>query len=130
MAEKTPIDPGWAWAKKYRISQAVRVGQVLYISGQVAYDANGQVVGRGDMKEQARQAFCNIRHLLEKTGATMDDVVKITAYLTDISRYNEYAEARREAFPGIPPTSTTVTVSKLVDPDLLVEVEATAYLKS
>ena len=130
MAAGTQVDPGWAWAKRFRISQGVRAGDIVYVSGQVAFGDDGKIVGRGDMKAQARQVFGNIRDVVEKAGGTMDDVVKITTYVTDMSRYGDFAEARSEAFPGIPPASATVSVSALVDPDLLVEVDAIAHLKS
>jgi enamine deaminase RidA (YjgF/YER057c/UK114 family) len=129
MAAATQIDPGWAWAKRFRISWGLRVGDTLYISGLAAFGADGQIVGRGDMKAQARQTFRNIREVVEAAGGQMEDVVKITAFVTDLSQYAGYAEARTEAFPGTPPASATVGVSALLDPDLLVEIESIAYLK-
>jgi enamine deaminase RidA (YjgF/YER057c/UK114 family) len=121
------IVPDWPSAKRVRIAQAVRAGDFIYTSGQVAYDRDGNVVGKGDMKAQARQTFANIRDLLALEGATMDDVVKITAFVVDMSRYAAYSEARAEAFPGNVPASSTVSTPRLVNPDLLVEVEAVAY---
>ena len=121
------IVPDWPSAKRVWIAQAVRAGDFIYTSGQVAYDRDGNVVGKGDMKAQARQTFANIRDLLALEGATMDDVVKITAFVVDMSRYAAYSEARAEAFPGNVPASSTVSTPRLVNPDLLVEVEAVAY---
>ena len=121
------IVPDWPSAGRARIAQAVRAGDFVYTSGQVAYDRNGNVVGKGDMKAQARQTFANIRELLALAGASMDDVVKITAFVVDMSKYADYSAARAEAFPGNVPASSTVSTPRLVNPDLLVEVEAVAY---
>ena len=79
------------------------------------------------MKAQARQTFANIKELLALAGASMDDVVKITAFVVDMSKYADYSAARAEAFPGNVPASSTVSTPRLVNPDLLVEVEAVAY---
>ena len=103
---------------------------MVYISGQVAFDPEGNVVGGNDMAAQSRQVFENIRIILAEAGATMDDVVKITAFITDISRYAEYAVARAEAFPNNIPASSSVTTPALVVPDVLVEVEAVAEITS
>lgn len=121
------IIPDWPSAKRVRIAQAVRAGDFIYTSGQVAYDHDGNIVGKGDMKAQAKQTFANIRDVLALAGATMDDVVKITAFVVDMSKYGEYSAARTEAFPGNLPASSTVSTPRLVNPDLLVEVEAVAY---
>ena len=121
------ITPDWPSAGRARIAQAVRAGDFVYTSGQVAYDRNGNVVGMGDMKAQARQTFANIRELLALAGASMDDVVKITAFVVDMSKYADYSAARAEAFSGNVPASSTVSTPRLVNPDLLVEVEAVAY---
>ncbi len=122
------IMPDWPWASKFRIAQGVRVGNTIYVSGQVAYDRNGNLVGNGDMKTQAEQTFRNVEEVLQAAGGTMRDVVKITAWLTDMDRYAEYAEARAAAFPDLPPASASVSSPRLVNPDLLVEIEAVAVL--
>ena len=100
----------------------------MYVSGQVGFDQEGNIVGGDDMKAQAKQTFENIRAVLAEAGATMDDVVKILAFITDMSRYADYATARTEAFPNNIPASATVTTPVLVNPDLLVEVEAIAVV--
>ena len=122
------INPEWDWAKNFRISMGLRVGDILYISGLAAFDSNGQVVGRGDMKTQARQTFQNIKDVVEQAGGKMENIVKITAFVTDLSQYAGYAEARSEAFPGTPPASATVKVAGLLNPDLLIEIESIAHL--
>ena len=130
MGDRAEINPYWPWAKNYRISQGVRVGQTIFVSGQVAFDPDGNVVGGDDMKAQSTQVFENIRAVLAEAGATMDDVVKITAFLTDLSRYSDYSAARAEAFPNNIPASTAVSAPALVMPYFLVEVEAIAEIGS
>ena len=130
MPERIELNPEWPWAQGYRISQGVRVGSTVYVSGQVAFDPQGNVVGEGDMAAQARQVFSNLRTVLAEAGATMDDVVKITTFLTDMSRFSDYAAARAEAFPNKIPASTAVATPALVKPELLVEVEAVAEIGS
>ena len=126
MTQRKAYNPAWPWIENFRISQAVQVGDTIYVSGQGPLDSEGQLVGAGDMAAQSRQVFANIRAVLAEAGATMDDVVKITSFITDTSRYAEYAAARAEAFPNQIPASSTVTVADLVLPGMLVEVEAIA----
>ena len=130
MSDRVELNPDWPWAKGFRIAQGVRAGNTIYVSGQVGLDREGCVVGENDMKAQSVQTFENIRQVLTEGGATMSDVVKITAYVTDMDRYSEYAEARAEAFPDMLPASATVSTPLLVNPDLLVEVEAIAEVGS
>ncbi|MCZ6633376.1 MAG: RidA family protein [bacterium] len=128
MPERIELNPDWPWAKNYRIAQGVQVGDTVYVSGQVGFDKEGNIVGGDDMKAQAKQTFENIRAVLAEAGATMDDVVKILAFITDMSRYADYAAARAEAFPNNIPASATVATPVLVNPGLLVEVEAVAVI--
>ncbi len=130
MAERIEINPDWPWARDFRFNQGIRVGDTVYVSGQVAFDPEGDIVGGADMEAQARQVFANIRTILEMAGATMNDVVKITAFLTDLGRYAGYSAARAEAFPDRVPASTAVATPALVFPGLLVEVEAVAEIGS
>ena len=130
MPERIELNPDWPWTKAFRISQGIRVGNTVYVSGQVAFDPEGNVVGENDMTAQARQVFSNLKTVLAEAGATMDDVVKITTFLTDMSRFSEYAAARAEAFPNKIPASTAVATPALVKPELLVEVEAIAEIGS
>ena len=129
MPDRKAHNPDWPWAEKFRISQAVQVGDTIHVSGQGPLDPEGNIVG-DDMAVQSRQVFANIRAVLAEAGATMDDVVKITCFITDTSRYAEYSAARAEAFPNNIPASSTVTVADLVLPGMLVEVEALAGLGS
>ncbi len=124
------IDPGWAWAKKLNISAGVKIGGTVYLSGTVAFDSEGNVVGEGDVYAQSKQVFKNIEAALASAGATMADVVKITTFLTDISGYGEFGRARTEAFPRGVPASAAYATPALIKPELLVEVEAIAVVGS
>ena len=102
------LDPGWAWTKKYNISAGVKLGDTVQLSGIVALDGTGNIVGVGDVYAQSKQIFKNIEEAMSSAGASMADVVKITTYLTDISTYGEFGKARTEAFPDGVPASTAV----------------------
>lgn len=129
MTTPVEIDPGWKWDDNLSMSQGLQVGSLLYISGQIALDPDGALVGKASMAEQARRVFENIATILERAGASSANVVKITAYLTDMTRYAEYSAERTRFFQGRRPASTTVEVSKLAFEGLLVEVEAVACLE-
>lgn len=118
--EGVPAAPGF--------SQVVRAGDLLVVSGQVARDDTGALVGRGDAGGQAAQIFANLERALAAGGATPDDVVKLTVYLTDRSQRAAVSAERDRAFAEPRPASTLVVVAGLAHPDLLVEVEALAYL--
>jgi 2-iminobutanoate/2-iminopropanoate deaminase len=124
------VDPGWAWAKKLNISAGVKVGDTVYISGTVAFDREGAVIGGDSVYEKSKQVFINIEEALVSTGASMADVIKITTFLTDISGYGEFGKARTEAFPSGVPASAAYEISALIKPELLVEVEAIAVVGS
>jgi enamine deaminase RidA (YjgF/YER057c/UK114 family) len=104
-------------------------GKLVVVSGQVAFDADGQIVGRDDPEAQARQVFANLRTALAAAGAGLDDVVKLTVYLTDIGDLAVVRRVRSELFaPESAPASTLVAVSSLVDPALKIEIEALAVI--
>ncbi len=128
MTKRTRIDPGWAWDDHLILSQAIKVGNAVYTSGQVALDPAGEVVGKGDMRAQTRQVFENIKTVLAAAGASLDDIVKITVFTTDISRLGETHEVRAEVLPDPPPASTAVEIKALAFPDLLIEIEAVAVV--
>ena len=111
-------------------SQAVKAegNRLLFISGMTARDKEGKVVGRGDIKLQTRQVLENIKAALEEAGATFDQIVKVTVYVTDISHFKEIHQARAEYFKKDYPASTMVQVSGLVSEDLLIEIDAIAIL--
>lgn len=124
----TNVDPGWAWDDKIPLSQAIKAGNVLYVSGQIALNPDGSLFGAGSMKAQSERVFENIETLLRLAGATFENVVKITAYLTDMSQYSQYNEVRGRFLKEHRPASTTVQVAALAFPGLVVEVEAIAHL--
>src|SRR6266849_1646052 len=84
---KKTIDPGWTWDDRLPLSQAKQIGNTIYVSGQVAYDASGQLVGEGDMNAQTRQVFDNIKSVLGAADARLEDIVKINTYITDSSKF-------------------------------------------
>jgi reactive intermediate/imine deaminase len=104
-------------------------GKLVVVSGQVAFDADGQVVGRDDPEAQARQVFANLRAALAAAGAGLDNVVKLTVYLTDIGDLAVVRRVRGEFFAAeSAPASTLVAVTSLVDPALRIEIEALAVV--
>jgi enamine deaminase RidA (YjgF/YER057c/UK114 family) len=112
-------------------TQAVRVTgaqTILFLSGQVAYDDKGGVAHSGDFKAQAREAFRSIKALLEQAGGSMDNIVKLNTYLTDVRYRADLVPVRQEFFPGKAPASTLVEVSALAHPDWMIEIEAIAVL--
>ncbi len=122
------IDPGWEWTRRFKISVGHQVGATVYLSGLVALDEHGDLVGGDDVYQQSIQIFRNIEQALASVGGSLDDLVRITTYLTDIDRYAEFSRARAETFPAGPPASTALATPALVMPELLVEIEATAVL--
>jgi reactive intermediate/imine deaminase len=127
MERKTIASPACAPTPPF-FSQAVKVGPMIFVSGQLARDRDGQVVGRGDMAAQTRQVIANIAAILAEAGAELRHVVKLTAFMTDMSRAPEAWAVRSEAFSGRPPASTGVEVSRLTHPDFLIEIEAIAVI--
>lgn len=107
-------------------SLAVKKGNMIFVSGTVGMDKDGNLVKLNDIKAQTRQTFENIKKILSEVGATMDDVVKVTVFLKNTSDYQGMNEVRREYFPSNPPASSAVTISDFMLPGLLVEIEAIA----
>lgn len=108
----------------------VKADNTIYVSGQVAQDEHGQVVGKGDFLAQATHAFENVKKALSAVGAGFDDVVKVTIYLTD-PRYRDALRAvRAKYFTGLMPTSTLLVVAGLAEPEYLIEVEVVAVLST
>ena len=109
-------------------SHVVKHGNTALISGQVAQDAAGNLIGPGDIKAQARQVFQNLKAIVEELGGSLTDIAKINVYLTDPRTIEDFRAARNE-FMGEPfPASTLVIISGLARPEWLIEVEATAFL--
>jgi len=103
-------------------------GKVLHVSGQVAQDATGSVMGKGDIRAQTRQVLENIRTVLAAGGGTMDDVARVTVYVTDMSGLGQIHEVRAQYFRRPYPASTLVEVKRLVKPEYLIEIDAVAVI--
>ena len=110
----------------FRLSQGFRVGDLLLISGQAAIDEQGEVVGAGDFGAQAEQTFRNLQRVLEAGGSSLERVVKVTIFLTDMSHFPEIVELRGKWFTPPYPADTIVEVSSLALPELQIEIEAIA----
>jgi reactive intermediate/imine deaminase len=114
-------------ASSLPISQATLAGNVLYLYGAVAFNERGEIVGKGDIRAQTRQALENIKALVEAAGGTLRDVTQMTVYLTDLTNSAGMNEVYRTYFPVEPPARATVRVD-LGHPDFLIEIQGTAYL--
>jgi reactive intermediate/imine deaminase len=128
--DKQQVNP-WTWQDAAGFSQAWRVEDarsLVLVSGQAPVSGDGQLVGEGDFEAQVRQVFENLRTVLEAAGAGLDAVVKLTVYLTDMSRLRDYTLIKGEFFRGEQPASTALGVTALARPEMMVEVEALAAI--
>ena len=125
---RTAIQPVDMADPRPRYTHGWRVGDTVYVAGQLALDKDGNLVGPNDIRAQSRRAFENMRRVLEGGDASLRDVVKVTVFVTDI-RYREgYGEVRQEFFAASPPASTLVQVASLAIPGALIEIEAVAVV--
>ncbi|MBI2430334.1 MAG: RidA family protein [Ignavibacteriales bacterium] len=119
---------GASWEDIVGYSRAVRVGNVIEVTGTVAVDDNGAVVGKENPYEQTTFIIQKIETVLHRAGATLHDVVRTRMFVTDISKWELYGKAHGEFFGTIKPCTTMVEVSRLISPDYLIEIEATAIV--
>ena len=128
MVERVRLSSGTKWETTVGYSRAVKVGNIVHVSGTTATDQSGNVVGIGDARAQTIQALNNIKSALESVGAKFEDVVRTRIYVTDITKWEEIGRAHGEFFKRILPASTMVEVRRLVNPQMLVEIEAEAIV--
>lgn len=121
------ISSGSPWEDIVGYSRAVRIGNIVEVAGTTAMDGD-LLVGKGDVYAQTRFIFQKIEKVLQQTGASISDVVRTRMFITDITRWEEAGRAHGEFFSKIKPVATMVEVSKLIDPDLLIEIEVSAIL--
>jgi enamine deaminase RidA (YjgF/YER057c/UK114 family) len=121
---------GMPWEKEYGYAQAVKVGETIYLSGQVSHDEEGNIVGISDMETQMRQTYANIQKVLSQYGATMDNIVDEVLFVTDMdSAFAAAVKCRREVFSTTPVVaSTIVQIQRLAFPELMIEIKCVAKL--
>ena len=128
MSDVIGIPSPHGWDAPFRYSQATRVGDLVFVSGQAAVGADGQIVGEGDFAAQAECVFANLRKVLEAAGSSLSQVAKVTIYMTDASNFPHILECRERYFTEPYPADTTVEVTGLALPGLMLEIEAIAVV--
>ena len=128
MQERLKFASGAKWEDIVGYSRAIRVGERIYVTGTTALDETGDLVGDGDAYAQTVQAIRNIEKVLHRAGATLEHVVRTRMFVTDIQLWEDYGRAHGEFFKTIRPCATMVEVRALIDPRMLVEIEADAEL--
>lgn len=126
--QRTNYSSGAKWEDIVGYSRAVRIGNIVEITGTVAVDDNNELVGKNDAYAQTGFILKKIEKVLQQAGATLQDVVRTRMFVTDISRWEEYGKAHGEVFHTIKPCTSMIEVKGLIDPDYLIEIEATAIL--
>jgi enamine deaminase RidA (YjgF/YER057c/UK114 family) len=126
--KRTNYASGAKWEEIVGYSRAVRVGNIIEVTGTVAVDENNEVVGKGDAYAQTKFVIDKIRGVLHKAGARLEDVVRTRMFVTDISRWEEFGRAHGEYFNEIRPCTSMIEVKGLISPEFLIEIEATAII--
>ncbi len=128
MAYTTIVSEQAKPVSNYKMATRQESGRLLYISGQVAWDGDGNIVGKDDIRAQAHQVFHNLRQVLQDAGGDLQDLLKITTYVTNIDNYPAVIEVRNDIFQGELPASTLIVVTGLFHEDFLLEIEAVAAI--
>ena len=128
MSDRTNYSSGSKWEDIVGYSRAVKVGNLVEVTGTVASGDDGKVVGENDAYTQTKYLYEKIESVLKRAGASMKDVVRVRMFVTDISRWQEYGRAHSEFFKDIKPCNTMVEVRALIEPAYLIEIEATAII--
>jgi len=126
--ERTNYSSGSKWEDIIGYSRAVKIGNVVEVTGTVALGEDGKVVGKDDAYAQTKFIYEKMEKVLQQAGAKMKDVVRVRMFVTDISKWQEYGRAHSEFFREIKPCNTMVEVKALIEPDYLIEIEATAII--
>lgn len=126
--ERTNYSTGTKWEETVGYSRAVKVGNTIEVTGTVAVDEKGNTVGPGDAYAQTKYILEKISSVLTRAGGSMEQVVRTRMFVTDITCWEEYGRAHGEFFKDIRPCTTLVEVAKLISPDYLIEIEATAII--
>jgi enamine deaminase RidA (YjgF/YER057c/UK114 family) len=128
MQQRTLFATGTPWEPVVGYSRAVRVGNLVFVSGTTATDRDGRLIGRGDVAAQARQVFANLQRALEGVGGALRHVVRTRMFVVDIRLWEAVGRVHGEVFGAIRPATSMVEVSGFVDPDMLIEIEADAVV--
>jgi enamine deaminase RidA (YjgF/YER057c/UK114 family) len=126
--DRQNISSGAKWEDIVGYSRAVRVGTRIYLTGTTATDEQGNIVGENDAYAQTVQTIRNIERALKEAGATLENIVRTRMFVTDITRWQEYGRAHRQFFGDIRPCATMIQIQALIDPKMLIEIEAEAEL--
>ena len=126
MAQKQVIDPGFGWEKPFGFSQAVRAGDFLFLAGQLPADASGTLIGAGDIRVQTRKTFENIQAVLAAAGSSLDDIVELVSYHTDMADLGAVAEVKAEFIAKDFPAWTALGVTALAFPGQMIEIKVVA----
>lgn len=129
MSSRINYSSGSKWEDIVGYSRAVKIGNIVEVTGTVASGENGEVVGKDNAYEQTKYIYQKIEKILVQAGAAMNDVIRVRMFVTDISRWQEYGKAHSEFFKDIKPCNTMVEVSALIEPAYLIEIEATAIIE-
>ena len=127
--QRTNYSSGAKWEDIVGYSRAVKIGNIIEVTGTVSVDDNSNLIGGNDAYEQTKFIIQKIEMVLQRAGASLKDIVRTRLFVTDISRWEEYGKAHGEFFKDIKPCTTMVEVSKLISPEYLIEIEATAIIE-